>query len=220
MKIPHKPRWMMWDHNAHYHPFLLGHIPPGAKTALDAGCGAGRFANRVAEKVPEVLAVDRDPQILAQARAATPAGAVQYIEADLMGAQLPIRSFDFVSCIAALHHMPLDSGLERLRSLLAPRGVLAVLGLYKLSTPYDYVYGSVTGLVDLAAGLVRHRKQPDARDSGVIVTDPRETLPQIRAAATAILPGAKLRRHIYDRYSLVYSEPATPAVHAAEVAEP
>ena len=207
MKIPHKPDWMMWDHNIHYHDLLLRQIPAGAQKALDVGCGAGLFARRVAAHVPQVVAIDRDPRTISTARDASKDASVDYIQIDLMDAELPLGAFDFVSCIAALHHMPLRPGLERLGSLVAPGGLLAVLGLYKLSTPLDYVYASATGLVDLAVGVVRHRSQPDTGGSGAILADPRETLSEIRASAARILPGAKVRRHMYDRYSLVYSRP-------------
>jgi len=191
----------MWDHNTHYHQFLLGHIPSGAGRALDVGCGSGHFARRVAERVPEVVAVDRDTDVVNAARTARSAVHVQYLESDIMDAEVPLRAFDFVSCIATLHHMPLQAGLERLRSFVAPGGVL--LGLYKPSTSFDYTYTSLAGLVDLAVGVVRHGRQPDT--NGVILAEPRETLSDIRTAARTLLPGATLRRHIYHRYSLVYS---------------
>ena len=30
-----------WDHNSHYHSFLLKHIPPRCTQALEIGCGTG-----------------------------------------------------------------------------------------------------------------------------------------------------------------------------------
>ena len=171
MKIPQKPSWLMWDHNIHYHEFLLRHIPEGAQTALDVGCGAGLFATRLAERVPEVVAIDRDAESIRQARAASPETGVEFVEADLMNADFTLGSFDFVSCLSALHHLPLQPALERLSSLLAPSGTLAVLGLYRLASPFDYVYVGVTGLLDLAVGAVRHRTQAELRRPQGIVLD-------------------------------------------------
>ena len=110
MKIPQKPQWMMWDHNIHYHPFLLKRIPPGAKRGLDVGCGAGLFSERVAARVPEVVAIDRDSEMIRTASAASRSRHVQYLTGDVMEAELPFDSFDFVSCLSALHHMPLRPG--------------------------------------------------------------------------------------------------------------
>ena len=208
MKIPQKPSWLMWDHNIHYHPALLGHIPEGARRALDVGCGAGLFAERVGATVPEVVAIDRDPETIRAASAASRRPNVSYIEADVMEADLPLGSFDYVSVLSALHHMPLRPALERLRSLLAPGGVLVVLGLYKCATPYDYAYVGATALIDLAVGLARHRTQASLRRSQGVVRDWHDTLQEIRVAARSILPGAEIRRHIFDRYSLVYLSPS------------
>lgn len=197
----------MWDHNIHYHRFLLRHIPPGAERALDIGCGAGLFAERVSVTVPEVVAIDRDSEVIRSARALSRSPNVDYVAGDVMQAELPLGSFDFVSCLSALHHMPLRPALDRLRSLVAPGGVLAVLGLYKCSTALDYMWVGTTALIDVVVGLVRHRTQASVRRSQGIALDWHDTLPQIRMDAHSVLPGAQLRRHMYDRYSLIYSAP-------------
>lgn len=209
MKIPQKPHWTMWDHNIHYHPFLLRHIPPGAKRALEVGCGAGLFAESVAATVPEVVAIDRDSEVIRSAQVLSRSPNVEYVQVDVMEAELPLGSFDFVSCLSALHHMPLGPALDRFRSLVAPGGVLAVLGLYKCATPLDYVWVGITALVDAGVGLVRYRTQASVRRSQGVVLDWHDTLREIRGEARCILPGAKLRRHMYDRYSVIYSRPTT-----------
>lgn len=207
MKIPQKPVWMMWDHNIHYHGFLLRQVPVGAERALDVGCGAGLFATRIAEKVPEVLGIDRDGEMIRTARAAADAAEVDYLEGDVMDAKLPVGSFDFVSCLSALHHMPLRPALERFGSLLAPGGVVAILGHYRLVTPFDYAYAAITGALDLPVGVVRHRTQARVRRSGGVVEDWHDSLDEIRTEAGSVFPGAEVRRRMYDRYSLVYRKP-------------
>ena len=207
MRIPQKPRWTMWDHNIHYHRFLLEQVPLRAGRALDVGCGAGLFAERLDATVPEVLAIDRDPGFLRTASELSTSANVRYVAADLMEAELPFGSFDFVSCLSALHHMPLRPALQRLRSLLAPGGVLAVLGLYRCTTPFDYIYVGTTALIDLGVGLVRHRTQGPVRRSQGVVQNWDDALGEIRRAAQSVLPGAVIRRHMYDRYSLIYREP-------------
>src|SRR5687767_5265773 len=112
MKIPQKPNWLMWDHNIHYHQTLLRHIPQGAMRALDVGCGAGLFAERVAATVPDVVAIDRDSETIEAARALRQRPNVTYMQADVMEVALEPGSFDFVSCLSALHHMPLRPALE------------------------------------------------------------------------------------------------------------
>jgi hypothetical protein len=50
-----------WDHNAHYHPFLLKHLPPRLDEALEVGCGTGAFARVLAERCGRVVAIDLSP---------------------------------------------------------------------------------------------------------------------------------------------------------------
>ncbi len=116
----------MWDHNMHYHDFLLRQIPAGAQRALDVGCGTGHFATRLAEQVPEVVAIDRDSEIIRAAGAASLADNVRFVEADFLEAELETRSFGFVSCVAALHHMPLSPAAHRTLAAVGvdpPRGL-------------------------------------------------------------------------------------------------
>ena len=207
MKIPQKPVWMMWDHNIHYHDFLLRQVPVRAKRAIDVGCGAGLFATRIAEKVPSVIGIDRDSEMIDLARRSAGEAKVEYLQADVMDADLPLRSFDFVSCLSALHHMSLHPALERLGSLLAPGGVLAILGHYKLATPFDYAFAGITAALDLPVGIVRHRSQAPVRRTTGVVAGWHDTLAEIRTATSSVLPGAMVRRHMYDRYSLVYGKP-------------
>ena len=198
---------MMWDHNIHYHEFLLQQVPVRAKRAIDVGCGAGLFATRIAERVPSVIGVDRDAEMIDLARRSAGEAKVDYLQADVMDADLPLRTFDFVSCLSALHHIPLHPALARLGSLLAPGGVLAILGHYKLATPLDYAYAGITAILDLPIGIVRHRTQAPVRRTTGVVADWHDTLAEIRTAAASVLPGAMVRRHMYDRYSLVYRKP-------------
>ncbi|MGP4089342.1 class I SAM-dependent methyltransferase, partial [Streptomyces sp. KR55] len=117
--------------NDHYHPLLLKQVPDGARTALDVGCGTGRFARLLAARGLDVEGVDANAEVIEAARAA--GGGPQYRRADVREGQLPDGRYDFISCIASLHHMPFDTVLT-LRQALAPGGVLAALGLYPVRT--------------------------------------------------------------------------------------
>lgn len=58
---------MPFDHNDHYHRLLLRHVPPGALTALDVGCGTGRFARELADRGLRVEALDASQEAVAAA---------------------------------------------------------------------------------------------------------------------------------------------------------
>jgi 2-polyprenyl-3-methyl-5-hydroxy-6-metoxy-1,4-benzoquinol methylase len=58
-----------WNHNVHYQPVILNEVPSGCRTALDVGCGDGMLARRLAERSAKVTGIDRDPRMIALARA-------------------------------------------------------------------------------------------------------------------------------------------------------
>lgn len=37
-----------WDHNRHYHSFILKHMPATCEVALEMRCGTGAFARQMA----------------------------------------------------------------------------------------------------------------------------------------------------------------------------
>lgn len=134
-------------------------------------------------------------------RAPTPR-ACGYVAGDILTADVG-RPFDLVTCVATLHHLPLREGLTRLRELTAPGGTLVVVGLADRSSPGDVAMGAL-GLV--AARWARPRRgEWDARVPLVDVSPP---LGDVRAAARELLPGSRLRRRLYWRYSLVWTAPA------------
>jgi ubiquinone/menaquinone biosynthesis C-methylase UbiE len=80
--------------------------PTGEERALDAGTGTGALAFALAPHVREVVGVDREPALLAEARRR--AGAfpnVTFIEGDATKLELESGSFDLAGCARTLHHV-------------------------------------------------------------------------------------------------------------------
>ncbi|HZC26790.1 MAG TPA: class I SAM-dependent methyltransferase, partial [Actinopolymorphaceae bacterium] len=104
---------MPFNHNDHYHGLLVRQLPPGCRTALDVGCGTGHFARRLARHRIEVDALDPSADTLKQARALSAGilapGTIRWRRADITTVDLPDASYDFISCIASIHHMPFET---------------------------------------------------------------------------------------------------------------
>ena len=191
-----------WNRNIHYHRVVLDALPAGCGRALDAGCGQGFLTRELAPRCSEVVALDLDRATLARARALTdPDPRVTFVEGDVMTQPFEPGSFDLVATVAMLHHLPLEPALARLRDLVRPGGVLAIVGLHALR-PLDYwqmfVAIPLTLLLRVRYGFTH---------VGAPIKDPRETLPQIREACDTLLPGATFRRHLLFRYSIVWHKP-------------
>jgi 2-polyprenyl-3-methyl-5-hydroxy-6-metoxy-1,4-benzoquinol methylase len=54
----------MWNHNNHFHNYLLRQLPTKVNRSLDIGCGLGFFARKLAERSEFVDALDVDSAIL------------------------------------------------------------------------------------------------------------------------------------------------------------
>lgn len=195
-----------WDHNAHYHRWILRRLPRQSDRVLDIGCGTGDFARELAKRATVVDAVDSDVRVLGLAAARSPGTVVRYHLGDVLDCPLD-PGYAAITCLAALHHVPFTTAVERCRGLLAPGGVLVVLRAYRETTVAD----RLLSLVAVAANLVVagwHCAR--AGDAGRPVAMTAPTLPptlsmrEIRRLSAAGLPGARIHRRLFWRYTLVY----------------
>ncbi|MYS87979.1 class I SAM-dependent methyltransferase [Embleya scabrispora] len=216
---------MPFDHNDHYHPLLLRQVPRRCRTALDVGCGTGRFAHRLAASKIAVDAIDPAEEVVAEARRRSPitAGAPnpRFTCADVTEIELPDGHYDFVSCLASIHHVPFDT-VATLRDALAPGGVLVILGCHPERTPLDWAYSLLAVPINAGARLAvaaqeRLGGRAGAAERGTTapVCAPTMPLPLIRREAAALLPGCTVRRLLFWRYLLVYRAPGRSGVEAA-----
>ena len=64
--MPKLPQPLRWDHNAHYHRWLLHQLPPAPQDVLGVGCGAGGLAAKLAARAAHVDAVDVSAPMIAR----------------------------------------------------------------------------------------------------------------------------------------------------------
>ncbi|GAA2430414.1 class I SAM-dependent methyltransferase [Streptomyces macrosporus] len=210
---------MPFDHNDHYHRLLLRRLPHDCRTALDVGCGTGRFARLLAERGIEVDAIDVSAEAIEAARSLSRSlgdgrPAPRFRRADVTRITLPREHYDVVSCLASLHHMPFDT-VAALRDALAPGGVLLVLGCHPEVSATDRARSLVAVPVNAVARLavaIRERVRPARGGTTPVrapVKRPEKPLEEIRREAAVLLPGSTLRRLLFWRYLLVYRKPGS-----------
>jgi SAM-dependent methyltransferase len=206
-----------WDHNRHYHGWLLAQVPRGCGDALEVGCGSGAFARALAGRARRVLALDLSPEMIRVARAhAPPRANLEYRVADAAETELPHERFDCIASLATLHHLAPRDALARLRDALRPGGVLLVLDLVSDPGPGGLARSA---LAVAASGLVRLARNGRQREPRALREAWAEhvrgerypTLEEARALACELLPGARVRRHLFWRYSIVWRKPGRDA---------
>ncbi|WDV49733.1 class I SAM-dependent methyltransferase [Streptomyces coeruleorubidus] len=195
-----------WDHNAHFHRWILRQFPRRVGSALDVGCGSGDLARLLAGRAERVHGVDADPAITARARELTPTAVpVTYTVADAP-AGLPDGPYDVITCVAVVHHLPFTQALEAFRDRLAPGGTLVIVGVSRERTPGGHLLSVASVPLNIVMALLKNRGRPVPRPVSMTArTSPADmTFPEIVRAARTVLPGARLRRRLFWRYTLVW----------------
>ncbi len=202
-----------WDHNGHYHSFLLRHAPARCDQALEIGCGTGGFSRLLAQRSQHIVALDLSPQMIRLARErSTHASNIDYQVADVLKYDLPSNQFDCIVSIATLHHLPFEMMLDQLKGALKAGGALLILDLCKGDSLTDLLLNIPAIPWNLALTLWKqHRLRPPREvrapwdEHGR--TDVYLTLSQVRHGCKTILPGAMITRHLLWRYSIVWTKP-------------
>ena len=195
-----------WNHNAAFHDEFVADAARRGGRALDVGCGEGLLVQRLAAVCEEAVGIEADPATVERARArlAGVRGAVVR-RADVLDPALrgEVGVFRTVTCVAVLHHLPLEEGLRALSGFVAPGGRLCVVGLAADEGLGDRALSALSVLPNWVAS----RWHREVRDIGVPVAPPCESLREIRAVAARVLPGCRLRRRMYWRYRLTWDRP-------------
>lgn len=197
-----------WSHNDAYGWWIAFHSrrlrTAHPRTALDIGCGTGNLIARLANAVDEVTGIE--PDTPTAELAATRFAADSRVRV-IHGAfdDRPAGSWDVVTLVAVLHHLPLEATLTSLRSMIKPGGKLIVVGLSR-ETRGDLPWSAVSLLLNPLIGLIRHPRADGTLPTGMTAPskDPTETFEQIRDAAQTILPGSRMHRGLFFRYRLVW----------------
>jgi ubiquinone/menaquinone biosynthesis C-methylase UbiE len=201
-----------WNHNSHYHEFLLRQIPLRCESSLDIGCGTGAFSRLLADRSERIVALDLSPQMIQVARERSKAYPnIDFQVADVTAWEFPVAQFDCVASIATLHHLLLAETLVKMRDALRAGGVLVVLDLYQEEGLADLLTSAVAMIVHKVLFLLRTGRLTEPREVRDAWAEHGQhdsylTLAEIRRICASVLPGARVRKHLLWRYSITWSK--------------
>jgi len=134
--------------------WLVTQLPQRGLRALDAGCGAGRHTQALAERFDEVVGVDISEPLIQIARRQRSSPNVRYLVTDLISFT-DADGFDLVFSSMTLHHLPdLNAALLHLRGLVrAGATTILIDNIASRPTPPRWVH--VLGAVRQIPGDVR-----------------------------------------------------------------
>ena len=209
-----------WNHNEHFHGWILRNLPARRRVAVDIGCGTGVLAGKLAPHFAHVTGIDADAGMAAAASARLadePGVAICHCGFEQFAAAAGDGEADLITMVAVLHHLCLDETLARIPGLLAPGGRLLVVGLARANSLPDLAVDLVSAAANPVVGLIKHPRlahpaeELAAGQPVMPVRVPAATLAEITAATRATLPGANVRRRLFFRYTLRWDKPSLTA---------
>ncbi|MFT4246127.1 MAG: methyltransferase domain-containing protein [Micrococcaceae bacterium] len=174
---------------------------------LDIGCGDGLLPQKLAPFVKSVIAIEPDKKYFFQNRKCLEnISNVTLIQENFQDfTSKTTDKFELIIFVASLHHMDLETPLEQVKELLAPKGMLLVVGLAGNKTILDWIISGLHVIpIRIADILHKHNKYHDI--IGYKVADSKESLSEIRQQLSKLLPGANIKRAFYYRYLLCWNK--------------
>jgi SAM-dependent methyltransferase len=129
------------------------------RIVLDAGCGAGRWAFRVASQGPRVIAVDLGQSVDIARRNTMSSGRVACVQADLRDLPLCAGSVDWAYSLGVLHHIDRpETALRQIAEAVRPGGQVLLYLYYALDNRgpvYRGLFRAIDGLRRITSRLPR-----------------------------------------------------------------
>ena len=195
-----------------YHSYIRRHLPQQCENALEIGCGTGEFTRLLAAHARSVLAVDLSPQMIRLARQQSAAYSnIEYLTGDVMRLSLPSARYDCIVSLATLHHLQMEQALSKMKEMLKPAGVLIIHDLLADEGLIDRAISASAYPVSAARRLWktgRLRAPREVREAwsehgkGEVYLTPDG----VRGMCRRYLPGAKIRRHLLWRYTIIWHQ--------------
>lgn len=206
-----------WSHNDAFAHFVLRHAREvrgrGGDTAVDVGCGTGTLLKALSAVFPTVIGMEPDADAAAAARRHISPGL--RIENRVFGSE-PSEAYDLIAFVASLHHMPLQVALHHARASLRPGGRIVIVGVAR-ETPRDLLRSAASTVLNPLVGLIRHPTRAAGPPPHMRAPTARahQSFEEIRAIATAVLPGIRMRHRLFWRYTAVWEAPRSDQASSA-----
>jgi len=192
-----------WNHNTAYFPWIKKQIMDGT-SVLDVGCGDGTLVYFLSDKISEADALDEASVCIESAK---------HKYADISNIHFICGKFEDYKCdkkydaiifTASLHHIDLNTAVNKAKFLLHDGGVLLVVGI---ASPTNIIDWLIEFLRLLPSALIsRINQNKNTEELGVPTSYRFNTMHEIRQLVKTELFGAKLRYGLHYRYILKWKK--------------
>jgi 2-polyprenyl-3-methyl-5-hydroxy-6-metoxy-1,4-benzoquinol methylase len=198
-----------WDHNQQYQKYLLKNIPKNCNCILDVGCGTGELTKRLIPFSKEIIGVDVSENMINEAKKRNYDEKISYIKISVEEyLKETEKQFDVIISIAALHHMNEEKILETMKNKLTKDGKIIILDLVKGGIA-DYILAIISVPSSIILRLKNNGKSRISKEekeawSGHFHYDRYLTIKEVKNITRNKLGKAKVKKHLFWRYSIVY----------------
>jgi SAM-dependent methyltransferase len=189
-----------------YEEWLLTSLPSSRELAVEVGCGAGRLTRRLARAFAHVTGIDFSEGMIEQARRRSAGSGIEYVRGDLFEHLPAFRDrCDCAVSVATLHHVDLRAALLAMAAALKPGGKLLVIDLVDRRGWRYLPINGIAWLVSRMRGVGSRKLREAYLHHGL-----KETylgIHEVKAIASEVLPGARVRAHLLWRYTIEWTKP-------------
>jgi 2-polyprenyl-3-methyl-5-hydroxy-6-metoxy-1,4-benzoquinol methylase len=198
-----------WDHNQHYQNYLLKSIPKNNTYILDVGCGTGELTKKLVPYSNEIIGIDISENMVNEALKRNNDKKINYIKVSVEEyLEKTDKQFDIIISIAALHHMNEEKVLEMMKNKLTKNGKIIILDLVKRDIK-DYLLAIIVAPLSILLrlknnGNIKVSKAEKEAWAGHFQYDKYLTIKEIKKMVKIKLGKAKVKKHLFWRYSIIY----------------
>jgi 2-polyprenyl-3-methyl-5-hydroxy-6-metoxy-1,4-benzoquinol methylase len=200
----------VWDHNQQYQSYLIKNIGNTNKYILDVGCGTGELTKKLIEKGEKIIGIDISEKMIQEAKKRNADTKIEYICTTVEKyLEETDKTFDIILSIAALHHMNEKEILKKMKTKLTENGKILILDLVKEGSVIDDILSGIAMLLNPVTILIKRRRLKVTREEHDAWKDHFQydiylTLKEVKALVKEVLGNAKIKRHLFWRYSILY----------------
>ena len=199
-----------WDHNRQYQNYLLKNIQKNCNYILDVGCGTGELTKKLALFGKKITGIDTSEGMICEALKRNFDDKIEYLKISVEEyLEQTDKQFDIIISIAALHHMNEEKVLGMMKNKLSENGKILILDLFQNETITDYFFSMAAALLNPFFMLIMNgRLRPDKNEREAWAEhfqyDKYLTVFEVKNIAEKVLGKAKMKKHLFWRYSLIY----------------
>ena len=189
-----------WNHNIAYYNWIKRQTKK-CNFVLDVGCGNGLLIHYIDNGKMSVTGIDTDHSCIEYCKSDYASDNIMFQQNDFLSFETT-NKYDVITFVSSIHHMDMESAVNKAKSLLNKNGKMIIIGLAKPSNLFDYIV-EVFRIIPVYL-ISAIRKSTTTEELNIPVSYAMPTMQYVRKIKKKMLPNSSLRYGLYYRYILTW----------------